>query len=1763
MRKFARFALLAGGLGVLPVLAVRAQDDGAEEDGGGFLERQIENRLSSDGMQVQVRGFEGALSSRATIEQITIADEEGVWLTVNDAVLDWTRTALLRGRLQVEELSAAEIILPRLPQGGEQTTDVPSPEAEPFSLPELPVSINLEQLAIERVELGQPVIGEAAVLQVGGGAQLAGGSGEVNIEATRVDDEQGQFNIEGSFDNESRELSVDVGLDEGPDGIVANLIDLPGRPSLALSVEGAGPLSDFEAEIGLSTAGEPRLAGTVALREEDGANRFAVDLGGDVTALFNPQYRPFFGPDVQLEAEGATLPDGGFRLSRLDLQARALELTGQVAVGADGVPDLIDVRGQIAAQDGPVLLPVGQEIRVGRVGLDVRFDASQGEEWTGLVQLVDLETPTASIDTVALDGAGIIAGSGETLDVEAGFDFTAAGLALDDAGLAEALGDTVDGRLEIGYEAGDPITLDMLRLAGAGFRLNGQGEVDPDGENVPLSLTATLDAEDFAAFSALAGRPLAGAGTLDLDLSAEALSGAFDVDLSGQTRDLAVGIPQLDPLIDGQTDLSLVAERDGTGLRVETLSVENPDLDLSASADLTSDGGTANADLRIADLGQVDPDLSGPATLTFSAERPEDEWDMVLNASGAEAQVEGTATLSDLEAESPLARFDLAVAAADLSNFSVFAGRELGGSVDLSSEGRAQLNLQTIDATLAGTMTDVAIGQTEADNLLQGRTEIDAAVERSGPEIAVPRLFVQNPQITVTGEADVAPGNSTVEARIALAELGRVVAQMSGPATVVLEAVEDGEDWNVDLNGQGAGARLVADALVQGLRAPDTAPLIDGSAGLAVDDLSVFSELADRELGGAVDLSVEGRGRTDLSVANANVDGTTRNVAIGSPQLDALLDGVTRLAFRGEKDGDRIVVDDLDVENPQLNVAGSARYGTGDGAVDLTVALSDLAEIVPAMSGDARIVLDAEEGDTGWTIDLDGEGAGAEVAADATVTDLETTPFVDGTARVAVADLSVFEDLAGRELGGQVDLNVVGSARSDLSEADGRVRGRAVDLVLGQAELNRLFDGITELAFEGTKDGDAITVDTLNLENPQVAVSGQGSYGPGQSAARASVIFAELSDIVPEMSGRGEVTLDAQETDETWQVTVDGDGAGVVLDAAAQITDLAGTPLVDGEASLSAEDLSRFSRLAGRPLAGAISLDADGSGRVDASRFDIVADARATGVRVGIPQVDDLLAGGPTVLDLSAEREAASGPIRVRSLSLDSPGFDLTADGQILGGSSNLSLNARLANLATFVDGLDGPVTAQGQVGQSGQNLSLDLDVTGPQGTNAAIEGTVAQSFDRANLDVTGSLPLSLANPFLDPQALSGTARFDLGVNGPLEPTSVTGTVTLVDGRLVAPTLPAVIENIEGTARLQGNRVLLNVTAAKQDGGQLRLSGPISLQPGYRADLGIQIAGVVFEDPRLYRTTLDGEVDITGELTGGATIGGTIRLGETELRVPSTGLGATGPIPDGLVHANESPAVRRTLRRAGLLENGENGEESGGGVAFPLDLTILAENRIFIRGRGLDAELGGQLELGGTTANVIPSGQFDLIRGRLDLLGQRIDLAEGSVTLQGDFDPVIRLVAEADTGEVTVFITVSGQATEPEIAFSSTPELPEDEVLSRLLFGRSIDDISPLQAAQLASAVATLAGRGGGGIVNNLRETTGLDDLDVTTDAEGNVGLQAGKYISENVYTDVTVDSGGEAEINLNLDVTESITVRGGTSNQGDTSVGVFFERDY
>jgi translocation and assembly module TamB len=195
--------------------------------------------------------------------------------------------------------------------------------------------------------------------------------------------------------------------------------------------------------------------------------------------------------------------------------------------------------------------------------------------------------------------------------------------------------------------------------------------------------------------------------------------------------------------------------------------------------------------------------------------------------------------------------------------------------------------------------------------------------------------------------------------------------------------------------------------------------------------------------------------------------------------------------------------------------------------------------------------------------------------------------------------------------------------------------------------------------------------------------------------------------------------------------------------------------------------------------------------------------------------------------------------------------------------------------------------------------------------------------------------------------------------------------------------------------------------------------------------------------------------------------------------------------------------------------------------------------------------------------DIQPVGAFNLIRGRLAILGQRITFDEGRVTLVGDLDPFLDFIARTESDDITVFITVRGRVSDPEIAFSSQPQLPQDEVLARLIFNRGINDLSALQIAQLAAAAAELAGGSNTSLVGSLRDATGLDDLDIVTDSEGNAAVRAGRYIQDNVYLGVEAGAGGTTRGTINLDITEDLKARGAVGSDGESSLGLFYERDY
>ena len=170
-------AIVALAIGVPATVVVLGQDvaqmsDAEQKD---WLTTFVQDRLSTPERQISLSNIDGALGSDVSIREITISDAQGVWLRINNARLNWNQAALFLGRLEVRSLAANSIEYLRNAVADNQV-DLPPAEAGTLQIPQFPVAIVLQELAIPQVTFGEQVFGLGSQISLNGAFTLDGGN---------------------------------------------------------------------------------------------------------------------------------------------------------------------------------------------------------------------------------------------------------------------------------------------------------------------------------------------------------------------------------------------------------------------------------------------------------------------------------------------------------------------------------------------------------------------------------------------------------------------------------------------------------------------------------------------------------------------------------------------------------------------------------------------------------------------------------------------------------------------------------------------------------------------------------------------------------------------------------------------------------------------------------------------------------------------------------------------------------------------------------------------------------------------------------------------------------------------------------------------------------------------------------------------------------------------------------------------------------------------------------------------------------------------------------------------------------------------------------------------------------------------------------------------------------------------------------------------------------------------------------------------------
>ena len=978
-----------------------------------------------------------------------------------------------------------------------------------------------------------------------------------------------------------------------------------------------------------------------------------------------------------------------------------------------------------------------------------------------------------------------------------------------------------------------------------------------------------------------------------------------------------------------------------------------------------------------------------------------------------------------------------------------------------------------------------------------------------------------------------------------------------------------------------APVRIKADAQLDDPARPVTFALshplltMDGSARTA-GDLSADVNLglpALQPFAAVAGVDIEGNGRVKLHAAQTAgatmfaLDGAV-GITGGLAPLPALIGPDATFAVRATLDRQDIAIQSaqLDGRTVHATVSGTDKAGVLDLAYKL--GLTDLTALAARVGGDlqAQGTVAGPPDDLVVAADVRGDvAAGGQsrgpIKVTARVTGLPAKPagHVDAEGTLAGAPLALAVD-ATRGTDGVMHADIGRADWRSLHAEGALALAPGATLPTGKVALRmtRLDD---LRPFVGQAVTGSITADAdLGTDTARLSLDAQNAGIPGSRVGRADLLATIAHPLAdPALDARLTAEgIDAGGVTGAVQLTAGGPLSALALKLAAQVqasgqpvdAHAAATVDVPGKrvelASLQAVVKGQTVRLlqpARIAYGGPVTIDRlrvgvqtavlELAGRVSPT-LDVTATLRGVDAALAKNFAPDLQAAGTVTADahITGTPAAPAGTMRV-----DARGM------RLLSGPARALPPANLAVTATL----------------NGRAARLDARLDAGPSANLALNGTAPLGAGALDLRTTGGVDLRLLNPILTASGrrAQGRVTLDVTATGSLAAPRVGGTVQLANGEVQDFGAGVRISALNGTLQAQGDTIRVASLTGQAGPGAIAVTGTVGvLRPGLPVDLVVTMRNARPLSSDLLTATLDSDVAIKGEAAGALSAAGTVAITEADINIPAR-------LPASVAVLN--------VRRPG----DKPPPPPGAARSIGLNLTVTAQ-RVFLRGRGLDSELGGKLQLRGSSTAPQVSGGFDMRRGSISLAGTTLQFTRGKVGfdgtgVNGKIDPTLDFEADSVTSSITATLLVGGFASAPKITLKSTPDLPQDEVLAYLLFKRSAAELGPFQIAEIAAGLAELSGVGGGGLnpLDRIRSALGLDRLSVgsggTNSTSSSPMLEAGRYVAKGVYVGAKQGTAGAGtQATVQIDITKGLKLETDAgSGQGANSVGVTYSFDY
>jgi translocation and assembly module TamB len=564
-------------------------------------------------------------------------------------------------------------------------------------------------------------------------------------------------------------------------------------------------------------------------------------------------------------------------------------------------------------------------------------------------------------------------------------------------------------------------------------------------------------------------------------------------------------------------------------------------------------------------------------------------------------------------------------------------------------------------------------------------------------------------------------------------------------------------------------------------------------------------------------------------------------------------------------------------------------------------------------------------------------------------------------------------------------------------------------------------------------------------------------------------------------------------------------------------------------------------RLAGQDRAARLRLEL-GGGRLDLDGHETSAGAMLTSTLQGV----DLKAIDPDFVGKVDARVSLQG--KGPSLS-----GDMTAS---LTGARSADAKPELA------------MNAEVKAGLGSGRLTVDAKATGAKGLTSTIDVVLPVQASAAplHLAIVRDRPIQghiqadgEVQPLWDlyyggDRELGGQVKLSADIGGTINDPRLTGQAQVSGGRLDDYASGLVLTNLEAKADLSQRQITLQSLSARDEkSGTVDGSGTIGLDRGGASNLKLNFHRFRLIDTDDLQATASGQATFVRGADGKVRIQGVLDIDRAEIN-------AQAKLRPSVVTMD---VVERGLSDQARVSQLRPAKPNG--PPIELDVKLRAARGVFVRGRGLDAELSFDADVGGTIAKPELTGRATVYQGTYEFAGKRFDFDErGSITLANSPEQIrLDLSATWEGPSLSATVRIAGTAARHEITLTSSPALPQSEILSQVLFGSSASQLSGAQTAQLASTATALASGGGFDVLGSLRQFSGLDRLAFGGDQTSGLTVAGGKYIGDNVYLEVI--GGGRQGPSAEVDwrVRRHLSLTSTLSNELGAKLGVHWTHDF